>query len=159
MPAAADRLDGRAIGLAILSMAVLGGSYTAAKVALQDLPVFGTLTARMAISTLALGAYAYWAGVPLAQKGRAAWYVLAQAGFFIMSQTLLFIALGMTGAGRAAILFNMQPFFTLLLLPLFVPAERVTPLRCFECLWCRTVKQLRRSGPMSERTAADFPQA
>ena len=129
MPAAADRLEGRAIGLAILSMAVLGGSYTAGKFALQDLPVFGTLMARMAITTLALGAYAYWAGAPLAQRGPAAWYVLAQAGFFILSQTLLFIALGMTSAGRAAILFNMQPFFTLLLLPLFVPSERVTRRR------------------------------
>jgi drug/metabolite transporter (DMT)-like permease len=81
------------------------------------------------MTTLALGAYAAWAGAPLAQRGRAAWFVLAQAGFFILSQTLLFIALGMTSAGRAAILFNMQPFFTLLLLPLFVPAERVTPRR------------------------------
>jgi len=110
-------------------MAVLGGSYTAAKFALQDLPVFGTLMARMAITTLALGAFAYWARVPLAHRGAAAWYVLAQAGIFILSQTLLFIALGMTSAGRAAILFNMQPFFTLLLLPLFVAAERVTRLR------------------------------
>lgn len=110
-------------------MAILGGSYTAGKFALQDLPVFGTLMARMTVTSLALGAYAYWAGVPLAQRGPAAWYVLAQAGFFILSQSLLFIALMMTSAGRVAILFNMQPFFTLMLLPLFVPAERVTRLR------------------------------
>ena len=32
----------------------------------------------------------------------------------------------MTSAGRAAILFNMQPFFTLLLLPWFVPSEHLT---------------------------------
>lgn len=130
--AAADhggRLDGRAIGLAVLAMAILGGSYTVGKFALQDLPVFGMLMARMAVTTLALGAYAVWARVPLAQSGRAAWYVLAQAGFFILSQSLLFVALRMTSAGRAAILFNMQPFFTLLLLPLFVPAERVTRRR------------------------------
>jgi drug/metabolite transporter (DMT)-like permease len=132
LSAAADtggRLDGRAIGLAVLAMAVLGGSYTVGKIALQDLPVFGVLMTRMTVTTLVLGAYAYWAGVPLAQRGRAAWYVLAQAGFFILSQSLLFIALGMTSAGRAAILFNMQPFFTLLLLPLFVPAEKVTRRR------------------------------
>ena len=129
MNVGSGRLDARAIGLAVLSMAVLGGSYTAAKIALHDLPVFGTLMARMAITSLALGAYAYWAGVSLSQRGPAVWYILAQAGFFIMSQTLLFIALGMTSAGRAAILFNMQPFFTLLLLPLFVPAERITRLR------------------------------
>jgi len=127
--AGSERLDARAIGLAVLAMAILGGSYTAGKIALQDLPVFGTLLVRMAITTLALGAYALWAGVPLAQRGAAAWYILAQAGFFVLSQTLLFVALTMTSAGRAAILFNMQPFFTLLLLPLFVPAERVTRVR------------------------------
>ena len=129
MSAAVERLDARAIGLAVLAMAILGGSYTVGKIALQDLPVFGMLMARMAVTTLALGAYAYWAGVPLRQKGPAVWYILAQTGFFVMSQTLLFIALMMTSAGRAAILFNMQPFFTLLLLPLLVPAERLTRLR------------------------------
>ena len=129
MSAGVERLDARAIGLAVLAMAILGGSYTVGKIALQDLPVFGMLMARMAVTTLALGAYAYWAGVPLRQKGPAVWYILAQTGFFVMSQTLLFIALMMTSAGRAAILFNMQPFFTLLLLPLLVPAERLTRLR------------------------------
>ena len=112
-------------------MAILGGSYTAAKIALQELPLFGTLAVRMVITALTLGAYALWAGVALAQRGPAARYVLAQSVFFVMSQTLLFYALTMTSAGRAAILFNMQPFFTLLLLPLFVPAERVTRIRWF----------------------------
>jgi drug/metabolite transporter (DMT)-like permease len=123
------RLDARAIGLAVLAMAVLGGSYTAGKVALHDLPVFGLLAMRMSISAVVLGAYALWAGIPLPQRGTAARYVLAQTILFAASQTLLFAALGMTSAGRAAILFNMQPFFTLLLLPLFVAGERVTPRR------------------------------
>jgi len=124
-----DRLDARAIALAVLAMAILGGSYTVAKIVLQDLPVFGTLMLRMMVTALALGAWAYWKRVPLVQRGAAVGYILAQTGFFVMSQTLLFTALLMTSAGRAAILFNMQPFFTLLLLPLFVPAEHVTRLR------------------------------
>ena len=40
------RLDARASGLAILAMALLGGSYTAGKIALHDLPVFGLLLLR-----------------------------------------------------------------------------------------------------------------
>ena len=103
MTGGGERLDARAIGLAVLAMAILGGSYPVGKVALQDLPVFGMLMARMVVTTLALGAYAYWAGVPLRQRGPAAWYILAQTGFFVMSQTLLFMALMMTSAGRAAI--------------------------------------------------------
>lgn len=124
-----ERLDARAIGLAVLAMAILGGSYTAAKIALQDLPAFGLLLLRMVVTTATLGAYALWARVPLAHRGVAAWYMLAQTAIFVLSQALLFVALGMTSAGRAAILFNMQPFFTLLLLPLLVPAERLTRRR------------------------------
>jgi drug/metabolite transporter (DMT)-like permease len=120
------RLDVRASVLAVVAMALLGGSYTAGKIALHDLPVFGLLLLRMLVAAGVLGVYARWAQVPLAFRGRAAWFVLAQTGFFIASQTLLFAGLTMTSAGRAAILFNMQPFFTLLLLPSFVPAEHLT---------------------------------
>ena len=123
------RLDARAAGLAVLAMAILGGSYTAGKLALQDLPVFGMLLLRMGVTTATLGAYAAWARVPLAYGRRATGFILSQAGFFLMSQVALYIGLTMTSAGRAAILFNMQPFFTLLLLPLLVPAERLTPRR------------------------------
>jgi drug/metabolite transporter (DMT)-like permease len=126
---AVDRLDARAIALAILAMAILGGSYTAAKIALLDLPVFGLLLVRMAVSSLALGAYAYFAGLPLLPRRSAAGYLLAQTALYVLSQTLLFTALMMTSAGRVAILFNTQPFFTLMVLPLLVPAERLTRLR------------------------------
>jgi drug/metabolite transporter (DMT)-like permease len=124
-----QRLDARAAGLAILAMAILGGSYTAGKVALEDMPVFGTLMLRMLIATATLGAYAWWARAALAYRGGEAWFLAAQTGFFLLAQSLLFTGLTMTGAGRASILFNMQPFFTLLLLPLLVPSERLTARR------------------------------
>lgn len=110
-------------------MAILGGSYTVGKVALQDLPVFGLLLVRMIVTVLALGAYAYFAGVPLKPHRSSTGYLLAQTGLYVLTQSLLFTALMMTSAGRAAILFNMQPFFTLLLLPLLVPSERLTRIR------------------------------
>lgn len=129
MIAGSGRLDARAIALAVLAMAVLGGSYTAGKVALQDLPAFGLLALRMCVTTLALGAYAAWIGLSLAQRGASVRYIMAQTAIFALTQALLFVALGMTSAGRVAILFNMQPFFTLLLLPLFVAGDRLTPRR------------------------------
>ena len=123
------RLDARAASVAILVMAVLGGSYTAGKVAVHDLPVFGTLELRVLIMTATLGAYAWWARVRLLYCGGDAWFIAAQTGFFLMSQILLFTGLTLTSAARAAILFNMQPFFTLLVLPLLVPSERLTARR------------------------------
>jgi len=129
LTAGGGRLDARAIGLAVFAMAILGGSYTAGKFALQDLPMFGMLAVRMTLATLALGAYAALAGLPLRPRASSARYLAAQTGLFVMTQTLLFFALQKIGAGRAAILFNMQPFFTLLLLPVLLPAERLTPRR------------------------------
>jgi len=110
-------------------MAVLGGSYTAGKFALQDLPMFGMLAVRMALATLALALYAAAFGLQVRPRASSLAYLAAQTGLFVMTQTLLFIALQKIGAGRAAILFNMQPFFTLLLLPVLLPSERLTPRR------------------------------
>jgi drug/metabolite transporter (DMT)-like permease len=49
------RRDAGAASIAILVMAILGGSYTAGKVAVQDLPVFGTLELRMLITAATPG--------------------------------------------------------------------------------------------------------
>src|ERR1043166_3952702 len=114
---APGRLDARAIGLAVLVMAVLGASYTMVKLGLRDLPVFGSLALRMALATVVLVAFAWWRHLPLAFKGRAAWFVAAQTTAFVLNQALLYVGLTTTTAGRAAILFNVQPFFTLILLP------------------------------------------
>jgi drug/metabolite transporter (DMT)-like permease len=129
LSAGAGRLDARAIALAVLAMAVLGGSYTAGKFAMQDLPMFGMLAVRMALATLALALFAAAAGLQVQPRASSFRYLAAQTGLFVMTQTLLFIALQKIGAGRAAILFNMQPFFTLLVLPVLLPSERLTPRR------------------------------
>jgi drug/metabolite transporter (DMT)-like permease len=122
----AGRLDARAIALAVLAMAILGGSYSAGKVALVSLPLFGLLALRMLLTAGTLGVYVWRARLPLAYRGRSVAYIAGHSVFFIASQVLLFTGLTMTGAGRAAILFNMQPFFTLILLPLFVRGERAS---------------------------------
>ena len=126
MPARDGRLDARAIALAVLAMAILGGSYTAGKAALLDLPVMGMLALRMMLTTGTLGVYAWRVRLPLAYDRIAVAYIAGHTVFFLLSQIALFVGLTMTGAGRAAILFNMQPFFTLMLLPLLVPAERAS---------------------------------
>jgi drug/metabolite transporter (DMT)-like permease len=121
-----SRLDAWAIAFAVLIMAVLGGTYTMVKVGLRDLPVIGSLLLRMLVATATLGVYARWARVPLIYRGRAAWFIAAGTGAFIGMQLLLYVGLTATPAGRAAILYNVQPFLTLLVLPYVLPAERLT---------------------------------
>ena len=124
-----SRLDARAIALAVSIMAILGGTYTMVKVGLRDLPVIGSLLLRMLVAAAALGAYARWARVTLLYRGRAAWFIAAGTLAFIAMQLLLYAGLTVTPAGRAAILYNFQPFLTLLVLPYVLPAERLTVRR------------------------------
>jgi hypothetical protein len=72
-----NRLDARAVALAIIIMAILGGTYTMVKIGLRDLPVVGSLLLRMLVAAAALGAYARWARVTLLYRGRAAWFITA----------------------------------------------------------------------------------
>ncbi|PYN92835.1 MAG: hypothetical protein DMD91_31495 [Candidatus Rokuibacteriota bacterium] len=124
-----ERLDGRGLVIAVVTMAILGGSYAMVKLGLRDLPVFGSLLLRMIVATVVLYAYSRWRGLPLMYRGRAARFLIAGTAVFVAQQVLLYLGLTMTTAGRAAILFNAQPFFTLLLLPRFVPSERLTARR------------------------------
>lgn len=110
-------------------MAVLGGTYTMVKVGLRDLPVVGSLLLRMLVATATLGVYARWARIPLGYPGRAAWFIAAGTVAFVVMQLLLYAGLAETPAGRAAILYNIQPFLTLLVLPYVVPDERLTSRR------------------------------
>ncbi len=121
-----DRLDVRAVGLMVLLTAIWGGSFTVVKLGFRDLPVFASLFLRLAVATLILLAYSRSRGIPLRYGRRANGLLLAGAAAFVWGQALLYVGLTLTTAGRGSIFFNTQPFFTLLLMPLFIPEERFT---------------------------------
>ncbi|HET8577366.1 MAG TPA: DMT family transporter, partial [Methylomirabilota bacterium] len=126
-----DRLDARAVGLMVLLTAIWGGSFTFVKLGLRDLPVFGSLCLRFVLATAILALYCRRVGTPLWYTGRRARYLLVGAAAFAWSQALLYLGLTLTTAGRGSIFFNTQPFFTLLILPLFFPEETVTARKLF----------------------------
>jgi drug/metabolite transporter (DMT)-like permease len=121
-----ERLDTRAVVLMVLLTAIWGGSFTFVKLGLRDLPVFGSICLRFVLATAILTVYCRWTGTPLWYSGRTARYLLAGAAAFAWAQALLYLGLKLTTAGRGSIFFNTQPFFTLLLLPLFIPEETFT---------------------------------
>jgi drug/metabolite transporter (DMT)-like permease len=108
----------------VLLTAIWGGSFAFVKVGLRDLPVFASLLLRMVVATTILLAYLRLNRIPLAYSGRANLLLAAGTVAFAASQVFLYTGLTVTTAGRASIFFNTQPFFTLTLLPLFVPEER-----------------------------------
>jgi drug/metabolite transporter (DMT)-like permease len=121
-----DRLDPRAAGLAVLLAAIWGGSYTMVKLGLRDLPVFGSLFLRVIVAAAVLGAYSLLLRLPLLYDRSARRFLLAVTVAFMSCQVLLYLGAAHTTASRASIFFNTQPFFTLLLLPLWSRHERVT---------------------------------
>jgi drug/metabolite transporter (DMT)-like permease len=124
-----DRLPARAVALAVLLTAIWGGSYTMVKLGFRDLPVFGSLFLRVVVAGAVLLLYSLAARIPVAYRGRARGFLAGNALAFIWGQALFYLGASHTTAGRAAVLFNTQPFFTLLLLPLVVPSERFTARR------------------------------
>ncbi len=124
-----DRLDARGAALAVGLTMLWGGSYTAMKLGFRDLPVFGSLVLRVVVATPLLFAYTRLIGAPLLYRGPRARFVAIHAVAFVWSQLFLYLGLAHTTAGRAAVLFNTQPFLTLLVLPFFVPSERFTARR------------------------------
>ena len=84
-----ERLDGRGLVIAVVTMAILGGSYAMVKLGLRDLPVFGSLLLRMIVATVVLYAYSRWRGLPLMYRGRAARFLIAGTAVFVAQQVLL----------------------------------------------------------------------
>jgi drug/metabolite transporter (DMT)-like permease len=125
----ADRLDARGAALAVGLTMLWGGSYTAMKLGFRDLPVFGSLVLRVVVATPLLFACTRLIGAPLLYRGPRARFVAIHAAAFVWSQLFLYLGLAETTAGRAAVLFNTQPFLTLLVIPFFVPSERFTARR------------------------------
>jgi len=121
-----EPLDARAVGLMVLLTVIWGGSFTFVKLGLRDLPVFGSICLRFLLASVILAIYCRWMAVPLWYTGRKARYLLAGAGAFAWGQALLYLGLTVTTAGRGSVFFNTQPFFTLLIMPLFIPEERFT---------------------------------
>jgi len=124
-----DRLPGRAITLIVLLTAIWGGSYTMVKLGFRDLPIFGSLFLRVVVATALLMLYSWAANVRIVYTGRSVRFLLASALAFCWTMAFFYLGLSRTTAGRASILFNTQPFFTLLVLPLCVPTERITARR------------------------------
>lgn len=102
----------------MLLTAIWGGSYTMVKLGFRDLPIFGSLFLRVVVASALLVGYS-----------RALSFLVASGLAFCWTMAFFYLGVDRTTAGRASILFNTQPFFTLLLLPLFVPAERITARR------------------------------
>jgi drug/metabolite transporter (DMT)-like permease len=125
----ARRLDLGAAALLVLICAVWGGNTTAVKIANEGIsPIFQAGLRSIGSGTLLL-LWCWYRGVSLFRIDGTWWLGLVVGLLFSLEFGLLYVGLAMTDVSRAVLLIFTSPFVTALGAHLFVPSERLTPLK------------------------------
>lgn len=112
--------------MVLLLAALWGGTSTAIKVGLRDLPVFGLAGFRFAIGALIVWGWTWAKGVPLRLKPGEFLPVLGLALVFAAQIATFNGGIQLTQAGRATLILNSYPLFVLLMAHLFVADDRLS---------------------------------
>jgi drug/metabolite transporter (DMT)-like permease len=122
-------LDTLAASLLLVCCLFWGFQQVLVKATLPELPPVFQAAARFIGATLLLVLWCRWRAIPLlARDGTLAAGLLA-GGLFAAEFACLYIGLQFTTASRLTVLLYTAPFWVALLLPLFVRAERLSPLQ------------------------------
>jgi drug/metabolite transporter (DMT)-like permease len=114
------------VALALLLAALWGGTATAIKVSLRDLPPLGLAGLRFSIGALLVFLWARVQRVPIRlQPGEAAPILLLTLVFAAQIATFNW-GTGLTPAGRSTLILNSYPLWVLLLAHVFVPGDRLS---------------------------------
>jgi drug/metabolite transporter (DMT)-like permease len=119
-----------AIVAVVLFLAALwGGTATAIKVGLRDLPALGLAGFRFSIGALLVFVWARAQRVPIRlQRGEAAPILLLSLVFAAQIATFNW-GIGLTQAGRSTLILNSYPLWVLLMAHVFVPGDRLSAAR------------------------------
>ena len=126
----AKRIDLSAAVVLVVLCFVWGGNTTAVKIANEGItPIFQAGLRSIGGAGLLI-LWCWMQGIRLFKLDRS-WPVGLLVGvLFSCEFGLLFVGLSMTDASRAVLLIFVSPFVTALGAHFFVPAERLTPLKC-----------------------------
>lgn len=129
-PGSSQQMSGVDWGLLLLLGAVWGGTFYFGKVALALWPPFTVVLGRIVIGALLLNLVVILTGHRLPRE-RNVWRALLVMGLLNSVIPFCLIVSGQTQitSGLAAILYATTSLFTVLLAPIFVASERLTPAR------------------------------
>jgi drug/metabolite transporter (DMT)-like permease len=114
----------------VLLLAVLwGGTATAIKVGLRDLPALGLASFRFSIGALLVFLWARAQRVPIRLRPGEAAPIFLVTLVFVGQITTFNWGTGLTQAGRSTLILNSYPLWVLLMAHLFVPGDRLSPAR------------------------------
>jgi len=124
-------LDGLAIGLLIACCAFWGLQQILIKTTVAEVPPMWQATIRMVGATALLWLWCVWRRVPLFERDGTLWPGLLAGMLFSGEFAGIYLGLQHTSASRLTVFLYTAPFWVSLLLPRWVPAER---LRGFQWL-------------------------
>ncbi len=124
-----EHLDNRAAGLLLLCCIFWGFQQVLVKATLPEMaPVFQA-SLRFVGATLLLWLWCSWRGVKMRGPAGSLAPGLLAGSLFAAEMACLFIGLQYTTASRLTVFLYTSPFWVALLVPLFVPAERLRPVQ------------------------------
>lgn len=127
MTARREQLDGRAIGILLACCLFWGVQQVMVKATLPELaPVFQAAL-RFAGATALLWLWCAWRGVPLFQRDGTLGAGLLAGVLFAAEFAAMYLGLQHTTASRLTVFLYTSPFWVAVLVPLFVPAEKLRP--------------------------------
>jgi drug/metabolite transporter (DMT)-like permease len=127
MPADRKPLDATAFGLMTLLCVVWGFQQVTIKVAAPDVSLVMQAAIRSIIATLLLIAWARLRGIALFGRDRTLVPGLVAGAMFAGEFVFIYAGLAHTTASRMVVFIYLTPCLTALLLPAFVPSERLQP--------------------------------
>ncbi len=124
-PARKTYLDALAIGLLLVCCIFWGAQQVLVKATLPMMPPVLQAAIRFAAASFLLLAWCRWRGIALFLRDGTLRVGVLAGGLFALEFACLYVGLAHSSASRLTIFLYTCPFFVALLLPMFVPSERL----------------------------------
>ncbi len=125
MRARKDHLDALAVALMLACCVLWGLQQVVVKLTLPGLPPFLQAAVRSAIAAVLVWGWSLARGIPLLGRDRTLGPGLAAGTLFALEFVSIYAALPRTDAARVSVFLYTAPFLVALMLPRFVPSERL----------------------------------
>lgn len=149
-----NHLDGLAISLLLACCLFWGFQQVLVKATIPDLPPVFQAAIRFVGATLLLCFWCGWRGVRLFERDGSLFAGLLAGTLFALEFACLYAGLQFSAASRLTVFLYTSPFWVALLLPLFVPSEKLYPLQWLglACAFAAVVFALREGLETTRQT-------
>ncbi len=129
MTARKDHLDALAVSLLLACCLFWGFQQVLVKATIPELPPIFQAALRFAGATVLLGLWCWWRRIPLFGRDGSFFTGILAGALFALEFACLYAGLQFSAASRLTVFLYTSPFWVAVLLPLFVPSEKIRPLQ------------------------------